>query len=137
MARTLGETGITQIIRMTSGGGDFLIEVDFNEASGVEETQTLELLGEQEKGRRISGYVARPVRIVSEAMAEVLTGAIVENCKVLAQALREVQKEDDNVVNASAEFSLKFTTEGNVYLAKASGEGTVKVCVSWVLGKAE
>ena len=125
---------MTQIIRMTGGGEDVLIEVDFNEASGAPEAQTLELLGEAGKGSKVSSFVSRPIKTVSKAMGEVLLGAIVKNCRILAQAFHEIQKEDENVLSASAEFSLKFSTEGNVYLAKVGGEGTIKVCVSWGLG---
>lgn len=80
----------------------------------------------------------RPVDVVQQNLESVST-TIVETSQIMIGAFQTIASapEDKNSkypfvpATAKLEFGVRFSAEGNVYIAKASGEATLKVTVEW------
>lgn len=73
------------------------------------------------------------VRQVDQALDRVLIHEIVENCRTINAAFDELVKAKLSVTEASAEFGLKVSGEGNVYIVKTCVEAAFTITVKWKL----
>jgi hypothetical protein len=61
---------------------------------------------------------------------EAMLGRIKPFCESIIDTFEELTKKPDS---ASAEFGLRVSAEGNLFIVKASGEATLKVTLTWNL----
>ena len=61
---------------------------------------------------------------------EEMLGKIKPFCESIISNFEGLTKKPDS---ASAEFGLKISAEGNLFIVKASGEATLKVTLNWSL----
>lgn len=61
---------------------------------------------------------------------EDMLGRIKPFCESIISNFEELTKKPDS---ASAEFGLKVSAEGNLFIVKAAGEATLKVTLTWRL----
>ncbi len=137
-----------QRIRMKYGNAHIMVETDESElsqlAKELEDTKEMEhglLTAQDEKPmdkkgllEKIKGLIAKPVTKVDQFFDELLIEEIVQNCNALTKAFVKLKKENDIPPSkAHAEFGLKFSSEGNIYVTKVSGEGNFKISVDWDL----
>ncbi len=73
---------------------------------------------------------------------ETVSVTIVETSRIMMAAFQsatmpvegEKKKRSLSPRKATLEFGIRFTAEGNIYLAKASGESTLKATIEWEFG---
>ncbi len=85
------------------------------------------------KAAGVAEGVAAVVRKIDTGLDRLLIREIVENCRMLDSAFRELSKANMAVIEATAEFGLKENGEGNVYVVKTSVEAAFTVAVKWRL----
>lgn len=141
---------MSQIISMKYGDQRVLIQTDESEfesklsrlASELEESETLELLGNEDEEstdtagllQRVKDLLVSPVKKVERFFDERLIEGIVRNCDVLTKAFIELKAQSEIPPStAHVEFGLKFTGEGNVYITKFAGEANFRISVDWDL----
>ena len=61
---------------------------------------------------------------------EEMLGKVKPFCESIITNFRELSVKPDS---ASAEFGLKVSAEGNLFIVKAAGEATLKVTLNWSL----
>jgi hypothetical protein len=106
---------MAQLVKMKIGNsGTILIEVS-EEDIGFEKTS---------RGTDV-------IKEVDEAFDAVIQHEIVENCRVLLGAFDQLKRQALPPAKATAEFGLKFTAEGNVYVVKTTAEASFKVSIEW------
>jgi hypothetical protein len=71
------------------------------------------------------------IKEVDASFDNVVQHEIVENCRVLLGAFEQLKTHGTPPAKATAEFGLKFTAEGNVYVVKTSAEASFKITVEW------
>lgn len=112
------------LIRMRRGDGEtVLVEVDGPATkAGVG------------KAGAVSDAAASIILDIDRALDRVLIHEIVENCRTLDAAFTELATRHSRVTEATVEFGLKVSGEGNVYVVKTSVEAAFTVNVKWALG---
>lgn len=84
----------------------------------------VEIIHETEEMRAISGGAARKLSSAFSAAGEMITRAMKSIVASTADGLR-----DAGVSEAEIELGIGFSAEGQVYVAKAAGEGNIKITI--------
>jgi hypothetical protein len=84
--------------------------------------------GKDERLRRSKGDL---VHQVDRLFDEVVQNEIVENARVLVGAFQQLAEQAIPPTKATAEFGLKLTAAGDVYIVKASSEASFKIVLEW------
>jgi len=64
---------------------------------------------------------------------EVIKKHIVNNCEILLSAFEALKEKPIPPSRATAEFGLQINAEGDIYVVKASSQGTFKITIEWDL----
>ena len=137
---------MAQIISMKYNDKHIMIETDESEllelAEKLKRSEKLELLGNEREDtldrrgllEKIKTLIKKPVREVDQFFDELIIEEIVQNCNILTKAFMKLKQDNEiSPSKAHAEFGLKFSGEGNVYVTKVSGESNFKISVDWEL----
>jgi hypothetical protein len=83
----------------------------------IESTEVEEYNGVQQAGGNI------------EKAFDSLLGKVKPLCESIINNFQNLSKKPSS---ASAEFGLNVTSEGNVFIVKASGQATLKITLNWI-----
>ncbi len=111
---------MTQLLKLQSDNGPVYIEVgeSFSKESVVEEDVSRD-------------WKESVINKLDKTMENIVQGEITNQCKILDGAFKKLKKENLLPKKANVEFGLQFTTEGNVYIAKLTGQSTFKISYEW------
>ncbi len=112
-----------KLIEMPYGDKDtILIEVDVPE----------EEIEEKRKVGVLDIFKKEPEKVDMDFT--ILSQMLVKCSKPIVEALEMLGNEKFPPQKASAEFGLKFSSKGNIYLVEASGEASITINFEWDLG---
>jgi len=83
----------------------------------------------------VTGENKRGLDVVSkmdEAFDKAVQNIIVQNSLILVNAFKEMESHPLPLNKATAEFGIKITGKGNVYVVEASTEASFKITLEWL-----
>ncbi|MBF0556317.1 MAG: hypothetical protein HQK96_17510 [Nitrospirae bacterium] len=88
---------------------------------------------------RVEGVAGKPQQVsVSDALKKLvipldkITDTIKAYCKILVKSFKSIEKES-TPNRIKAEFGLKTSLDGNIYVVKSSSEASIKITAEWDL----
>jgi len=105
-----------RLVKLKAATGTVLVEVD-DESAGIQNV----------------GKGSGTTDALDRAINSLVQNEIVGNCKMLTGAFEQLRAETVPAKTAKAEFGLKFTAKGDIYLVAASTEATFKISFEWDL----
>jgi hypothetical protein len=104
----------------------------------VEVTPVTEVSGEQSTGWSNTGKLTEQmgnlVRQATNTSVDTSFRTIYQMAERTSQLIRELkQSEQEQPSQVEVEFGLKFTSQGEAFVAKVAGEASIRVKLSWVV----
>lgn len=93
------------------------------------------ILVEGDSNQRVSrsNIIEKIIEKLDVKFCKIMENEIYENCKMIEASFKKLEDLDNKPSKASAEFGLQFSTEGNIYVTKVTGNCNFKITMEWSL----
>ena len=113
------EESLKQLLEMKMGGNPILVEVD-------DQSQ------EQVVYRNGKETIAKKM---DKSLDEMIQNKVLTYCETLNGVCEQLSKQPFPPKKIISEFGLQMNAEGNLFVAKLSGQSSFKISIEWELGR--
>jgi len=106
-----------QLIPMRIRGNKILVEID----------------DEHQRESVYRGKTTEIVESMGKSLDELLQMIVIPYCEMLCQIIEQIEEQSYPPKKIVSEFGLQLNAEGNLYIARVSGQSSINITIEWGL----